>query len=100
MSTRRKFISEMVEKYKTDFPEDYAGFLRLMEHPRNNMSDKNLGTLKGAKEMRVVGNIPVKLENVLSYAMSGNTVERFLEPKGEQAWFFKKYPEFLLPRSY
>lgn len=100
MTERRKFICEMVENYKRDMPEDFEAFKRWMEYQRGNMADKSTGKLAGASEVRLAGHVPANLMNVLQHAMGGSTVQAFGEAKGEMKWFFKKFPEFLLSRSY
>lgn len=90
----------MVEKYKKDYPEEYKEFLALMDRRREQLGDKRLGNIQGTSEMRNAVSIPDRLFNLMSYVFNGVSEEKFLEPKGEMKWFVKKFPEFLIPRSY
>jgi len=100
MKTRRKFIVDMVAKYKDDYPLEFYEFTKLMEQRRSEMKDKKHGNLQGTSEIRAAVSLPDKLANMMFYVMDGVTEEKFLEPKGEMKWFIKKFPEFLLPMSY
>lgn len=100
MTTRRKFIIDVIEKYKSDYPLEFYEFTRLMEQRRSEMKDKKHGGLNGASEIRNALSLPDKLANTLFYVMDGVKEPKFLEPKGEMKWFVKKFPEFLLPMSY
>lgn len=100
MNVRRQFIVDMVEKYKTDYPEEYAAFKELMQWRKDQMKDRKIGAIQGTTEMRNAASLPDKLMNLLLYVLDGVTEPKFLEPKGEMKWFLKKYPEFLLPMSY
>jgi len=94
---RREFICDVVEKYKKDYPEDYKKFLDIIEYKRSELKDKKLAKVKGNDEMRLVASIPQGILNVLNYALED---EKIFEPKGELKWFIKKFPQFLIPRSY
>jgi len=100
MNIRRKFIIDMVEKYKDDYPLEFYKFSYLMEQRRSEMKDKKHGKLNGTTEMRAAVSLPDRLANALFYVFNGVTEDKFLEPKGEMKWFIKKFPEFLLPMSF
>jgi hypothetical protein len=97
MTNRQKFICDVVDKYKKDYPEDYSNFMDMMAYKRFQLKDKKLAKVKGTNEMRYVASVPAGIMNVLSYALEE---EKIFEPKGELKWFIKKFPEFLVPRSY
>lgn len=99
MTNRQRFIIDMVEKYKKDYPKEYSNFLDVVEY-RRAMSDKKLGKLKGVNEIRNAATIPDKLFNLLAYVFNGVDESKFLESKEEMKWFIKKFPEFLIPKSY
>lgn len=100
MTTRRRFIVDMVEKYKEDYPDEYQDFLKMMEWRRANMKDKKFGEIEGAEEIRGAASLPDRLTNLLLHVLNGTDEPFPFEPKGEMKWFVKKFPEFLLPRSY
>jgi len=100
MTNRQRFVIDMVNKYKTDYPKEYADFLNLIKYRKAKMKDKKTGKLQGTSEMRNACSIPDRLFNLMSYVMNGINEEKFLEPKGEMKWFIKKFPEFLIPTSY
>jgi hypothetical protein len=97
MTIRKKFIMDVVEKYKKDYPKEYQDHLKYVEFRRSNAEDKQFATLKGTSEIRVAAVIPDGIMNVLEYALKE---ERLFEPKGELKWFLKKFPEFLISRSH
>ncbi len=100
MRIRKKFIVDMVAKYKEDYPLEFYEFTNLMEQRRSEMKDKKLGGLNGVSEIRAAVSLPDRLANMMFYVMDGVNEPKFLEPKGEMKWFVKKFPEFLLPASY
>jgi hypothetical protein len=90
----------MVEKYKKDYAEEYGKFLDLIEYRRSIAKDKRYANLQGTTEIRNAVSIPDRLFNMFAYVMKGIDEPRFLEEKGEMKWFIKKFPEFLIPKSY
>lgn len=100
MTTRRQFIVDMIAKYKADYPDEFQEFLKLTEYRRSQASDKKFGGLTGTSEIRAAVSLPDKLMNMMMYVMDGTTEPKFLELKDEMKWFVKKFPEFLIPRSY
>ena len=87
----------MVEKYIKDHPDEYKQFLKYIEFRRSNSNDKKFAQLKGTSEIRLAASIPDGIMNALTYVL---TDEKLFEPKGELKWFLKKFPQFLIPRSY
>jgi len=100
MTNRQRFISDMVDKYKKDYKDEYKSFLELIVQRRKEMQDKKHAKIQGASEMRNAVSIPDKLMGVLTYVLNGVEEPKFLEPKGEMKWFIKKHKEFLIPNSY
>jgi len=100
MNLRRKFICDAVDYYKRNNVEDYAKFLDIVEYKRNQLNDPRYAKLVGVSEVRHLGSIPKKLADQMYHVFDGVTEERFLDKKGETKWFFKKFPEFLIPNSY
>lgn len=99
MNIRRQFITDCVESYKKKNRVDYDLFVDQVKKRRDGMLDKNLGHLKGEKELRLALSIPEKLYRMLEIAFTEED-KRLLEGKGEMRWFVKKYPEFLIPNEY
>lgn len=95
MNTRKKFICDVVEKYKKDYPQEYKDFLKYIEFRRSNANDKKFAKIKGTTEIRVACSIPDRLSNTFIVLKE----EPLFSPKGELRWFIKKYPEFLIARS-
>ena len=87
----------MVDKFKKDYPEDYQQFLKYVEFKRSNADNKKFAEIRGTTEIRQAAAIPQGIMNTLDYALKE---EELFKPKGELKWFLKKYPEFLIPRSY
>ena len=100
MKTRRRFIVDIVEKWKKDYPEEYKEWLKLIKWKREQLKDKKFAEAEGVGEMRKAASIPDKIHNQLSYVLNGVDEKPFLQEEGEMKWFVKKYPEFLLSKSY
>jgi hypothetical protein len=96
MKIRRKFICDVIDKYKKDHPQEYKDFLKYIEFRRSNADDKKFAKIKGTSEIRLVCTMPEGIVNAFEYAF---TEEKLFEPKGELKWFVKKFPEFLIARS-
>lgn len=97
MTIRRQYIADCVDSYIKNNPEDYARFLHQIQVRRSFLNDKQFAKVSGEKEMRVCMSIPDKLLNMFQQALDGVDAKRFLEEKGEEAWFIKKFPQFLVP---
>lgn len=100
MTVRKRFIIDCVERYKKEYSEQYDGFLAIIKQRRNNLDDKKFAELRGSKEIRACLSLPEKLFQMISQGLDGINNKKFLEEKGEEAWFAKKYPEFLVPNTY
>lgn len=100
MTVRRRFIIDCVNRYQTEYKEQYEMFLKLIKQRRNNLDDKKFAQLKDTKEIRVCLSIPEKLFQMLSHGLDGVNNKKFLEEKGEEKWFIKKYPQYLVPNEY
>jgi hypothetical protein len=100
MTIRRKFICDAVDYYKRNNVEDYSKFLDIIEFKRSQLEDPKYAKLVGATEFRQLGTLPKQLADQLYYVLDGVSEPRFLEKEGETKWFFKKFPEFLIPRNY
>jgi hypothetical protein len=100
MTTRKKFIIDLVEKYKKDYPKEYEQFLDLMQWKRQQLADKKSAKIVNVKEMRLAASVPEKLLNQLTYVLNGIDEPRFLEDKKEMKWFVEKFPQFLIPNNY
>jgi hypothetical protein len=100
MTTRRKFICDVVEKYKKDYPKEYEQFLDLMQWKRQQLADKKTAKMVNVKEIRLAASVPEKLLNQLTYVLNGIDEPLFLEDKAEMKWFVKKFPAFLIPNNY
>lgn len=98
-NVRRQFITDVVEFYIKNYPEEYKDFLRYIAERRAMLNDKNFGGLKGTTEMRVGVSVPTKCYNSFQYVLKGEE-KPFGEPKGEMKWFTKKFPQFVLPNTY
>ena len=100
MNIRRQYICDCVESYIKNNGEEYKKFLYIIKQRRNNLDDKKFAKVANAKEMRVCLSLPDKLFNMLSQALDGVEAPRFLEVKGEERWFCKKYTQFMVPNEY
>lgn len=97
MKTRRKFIVDVVEKYKKDNPEDYKQHCLAVEIRRANSDDKKFAQIKGTSEVRLACSVPSKIHEMIGVVLKEKPL---FSEKGELRWFLKKYPEFLIPKSY
>lgn len=59
----------------------------------------NKGDNKLDSDMRRAWRIPDKLMTAIMMVFKADQI-KFLEYKGEAAWFSKTYPQFLLPEQY
>ena len=100
MKIRRQYIRDCVEKYKTDYKDQYNLFLEQVQERREKMADKKFGKLQGDNELRLAISLPEKLMAMFDFALDGVHEKRFGDDKGEMEWFTKKYPEFLIPNQY
>lgn len=98
MTSRRKFIIDIIENYKRNHPEEYSNFLDLMDYRRAVLNDKKYAKIDS--EIRKAITMPDGIYNTIVYVLNGVDEEKFLEPKGEMKWFIKKFPEFLISNSY
>jgi len=100
MTIRRQFITDCVESYIKNNVDDYRKFLAQIATRRMHLDDKKFAKLAGEKEMRVCVSIPDKLLNMFGQGLDGVDEKRFFEVKGEEKWFIKKFPQFLVPNEY
>ena len=100
MNVRRQFIADCVATYIKNHPDEYSRFLKQIEMRRNNLDDKRFAQLAGQKEIRVCVSLPDKLLNMFEQGLDGVDEKRFFEVKGEEKWFVKKFPQFLIPNEY
>ena len=99
MNIRKRFIIDCVDHYKRRYGEEYLTFVEQTKKRREGMIDKELGHLKGEKEIRVGISVPDRLYQMLSLAFKDED-KKFLEASGEMKWFANKYKEFLLPYNF
>ena len=100
MTTRRKFICDVIEKYKKDYAKEYSAFLDVMDYRRAALDNHRNASIKGQTEMRVALSLPEKVMNSIILVLDGVNEVKFLEEKGEMKWFTKKFPQFLLPTQW
>lgn len=79
--------------------------LKINKDRRDQLFDKQFGQLKknnfqiDEDNIRLAFSFPAKLISALDTLLKDSD-GRFLEVKGEDTWFAKAYPEFLIPDKY
>lgn len=100
MDVRRKFIADCVERYQNTYRGQYEEFLHIIHDRRGNLDDKKFAELRDSKEIRVAISLPEKLYQMIFIGLDGVNAKKFLEEKGEEKWFSKKFPQYLVPNEY
>lgn len=97
MTTRQRFITDVVEHWIKNHPKEYKTNMDLVKEKRGKLWDKNLGKVKGQKGMRP----ELKIYNSLFNALDMSLDEpRFLRDPKELRWFCKRFPQFQVPYEY
>ena len=92
--SRKKFIEDVINTYIKNHPGEYREVLKSIKTKRTVMSDADLGKFADDKTSRAKYRFPSGLFNALDLSLDN---PRFLEEKEEDAWFAKKFNQFMIP---
>lgn len=98
MTTRQKFITDLIERYKKSNKDDYDQFVKQMKWRRKQLKDGKHASWNQDDNIRTAVSMPQKLHNMIEFGLKGE--KRFGEEEGELVWFAKRHKEFLLPTEY
>lgn len=103
--TRKQFITECVQAYIRNNPEEYELFKKQVQERRNRLFDPTHGQFKtfingkqkiDEDNIRLTMTLPSKLANALRTVIQAGDNEPLFEAEGEMQWFKKKFPVFVL----
>lgn len=100
MNVRREYINDCIKRYIEEYPDEYLEFQKIVKQRRDSLNDKKFAEINGVNEMRLAATFPQKLYEMIRIGLDGKDEKAFLEESGESKWFYKKYPQFLIPNEY
>lgn len=96
MNHRQQFITDVINAWIRNHPDDYKKLKKLIKEKRKKLNDVELAKFKYGKG-RVSVVIPEGLHTALDMAIDN---PRFLIEAKELKWFSKQFPDFLIPYEY
>lgn len=103
MDSAKRKIREIVEKYITDFPQEFTNFTVGMKMVRASLKDEKFGQLEGTNYSRALYELPETLHNLFIMGLEEEEMV-WLKAGGHDRkegglWFAKTFEAFRIPKE-